>query len=283
MLANTDALRRQGPRGRRGIAQAANSKPPRKIGRHLKLLDCLTCDKCVPVCPNDANFTFPHPGRATYPVVHLHAPGRRLGTLREAACFASREKHQIGDVPRLLQRVRQLRRVLSRGRRPVRREAALLRVRGRLARRRRRPTASTSRRPPPDVRVLARIDGSRVRGGRRRRTRALPGPGFRGRRSTVGAPEAHARRARRTKAPCSTCRSFQLIRWLAEAVLAPSAVNYVKPCLAGAPARAAATSRGGRPGHRQWNRAPCLLPATTRHMIDGRAFADLLVPTGSSR
>ncbi len=30
---------------------------PRKIGRHLKLFDCVTCDICVPVCPNDANFT----------------------------------------------------------------------------------------------------------------------------------------------------------------------------------------------------------------------------------
>ncbi len=31
--------------------------PPRKIGSHLELFDCVTCDKCVPVCPNDANFT----------------------------------------------------------------------------------------------------------------------------------------------------------------------------------------------------------------------------------
>ena len=35
-----------------------NATGPRKIGRHLKLFDCLTCDICVPVCPNDANFTF---------------------------------------------------------------------------------------------------------------------------------------------------------------------------------------------------------------------------------
>ncbi|MDH3746297.1 MAG: glutamate synthase [Acidobacteriota bacterium] len=30
---------------------------PKKIGRHLELFDCVTCDICVPVCPNDANFT----------------------------------------------------------------------------------------------------------------------------------------------------------------------------------------------------------------------------------
>jgi len=33
-------------------------RPPRRIGRHLALFDCLNCDKCVPACPNDANFVF---------------------------------------------------------------------------------------------------------------------------------------------------------------------------------------------------------------------------------
>ena len=33
-----------------------NSTPPRKVGTMLELFDCLTCDKCIPVCPNDANF-----------------------------------------------------------------------------------------------------------------------------------------------------------------------------------------------------------------------------------
>ncbi len=33
-----------------------NSNPPRKVGTTLELFDCLTCDKCIPVCPNDANF-----------------------------------------------------------------------------------------------------------------------------------------------------------------------------------------------------------------------------------
>ena len=39
-------------------ASAANSKSPNKVGTKLWLFDCLTCDKCVPVCPNDANFAF---------------------------------------------------------------------------------------------------------------------------------------------------------------------------------------------------------------------------------
>jgi len=35
-----------------------NGKPPRKLGTHLHLFDCINCDKCVPVCPQSANFTF---------------------------------------------------------------------------------------------------------------------------------------------------------------------------------------------------------------------------------
>jgi putative selenate reductase len=35
---------------------AKNSKPPKKIGSMLSLFDCISCDKCIPVCPNDANF-----------------------------------------------------------------------------------------------------------------------------------------------------------------------------------------------------------------------------------
>ena len=42
---------------------AKNSKPPRKIGSHLKLFDCINCDKCMPVCPNDANFVYETPPR----------------------------------------------------------------------------------------------------------------------------------------------------------------------------------------------------------------------------
>ena len=40
---------------------AENAMPPRKIGSQLVLFDCLTCDKCIPICPNDANFTFAIP------------------------------------------------------------------------------------------------------------------------------------------------------------------------------------------------------------------------------
>jgi putative selenate reductase len=35
-----------------------NKGVPRKIGSKLWLYDCIACDKCVPVCPNDANFVY---------------------------------------------------------------------------------------------------------------------------------------------------------------------------------------------------------------------------------
>jgi len=35
-----------------------NSAAPKKIGSALYLLDCIACGKCVPVCPNDANFSY---------------------------------------------------------------------------------------------------------------------------------------------------------------------------------------------------------------------------------
>jgi putative selenate reductase len=33
-------------------------RSPRRIGRHLARFDCINCDKCLPVCPNDANFVY---------------------------------------------------------------------------------------------------------------------------------------------------------------------------------------------------------------------------------
>lgn len=40
---------------------AANRKVPTRIDSHLTTFDCITCDKCLPVCPNAANFTYPTP------------------------------------------------------------------------------------------------------------------------------------------------------------------------------------------------------------------------------
>jgi putative selenate reductase len=40
-------------------AAPRNSARTKKVGSKLELFDCLTCDKCIPVCPNDANFSLP--------------------------------------------------------------------------------------------------------------------------------------------------------------------------------------------------------------------------------
>lgn len=39
----------------------ANRTVPKRINSHLVIFDCITCDKCIPVCPNAANFTYPTP------------------------------------------------------------------------------------------------------------------------------------------------------------------------------------------------------------------------------
>lgn len=75
--------------------RAKNAKAPKKVGSHLVLLDCLTCDKCVPVCPNAANFTFPVPPGT-------HKPGRVRWAhgafeLLEGDELIVDKKHQIGN------------------------------------------------------------------------------------------------------------------------------------------------------------------------------------------
>ncbi len=77
VVRNTEAYV-EGLAGDPRYADARNRTPPRKIGRRLRLFDCLTCDKCIPVCPNDANFTFAmEPG-----------PGLPLAEERQIANFA---------------------------------------------------------------------------------------------------------------------------------------------------------------------------------------------------
>jgi putative selenate reductase len=55
MLANARALADKALTSPRYRAPQ-NRKPPRKLGTHLWLWDCLSCSKCIPACPNDAVF-----------------------------------------------------------------------------------------------------------------------------------------------------------------------------------------------------------------------------------
>jgi putative selenate reductase len=74
---------------------AQNSKEPRKINSHLFVFDCLSCDKCVPVCPNDANFIFEvEPARFQYRDYRL-SRGALLPD--EVHWFSIEQAHQLAN------------------------------------------------------------------------------------------------------------------------------------------------------------------------------------------
>ena len=72
---------------------AQNAKPPKKVGTRLELFDCVSCDKCVPVCPNHANFRYTLP-KTTLPVVKLVRERDGSWTRRELAPLVIEEQHQ---------------------------------------------------------------------------------------------------------------------------------------------------------------------------------------------
>lgn len=72
-----------------------NSKPPKKMGTMLELFNCITCDKCVPVCPNDANFTITLPPRDVPVEVLLPKDGGF--EVRAGEPIVLDKKHQIAN------------------------------------------------------------------------------------------------------------------------------------------------------------------------------------------
>lgn len=77
-------------------ASVSNTRSPKKVGTTLVLFDCLTCDKCIPVCPNHANFTYVLP-KATLPVVKLRHAADGTFTTHEAPPLEIAKKHQIAN------------------------------------------------------------------------------------------------------------------------------------------------------------------------------------------
>ncbi len=77
-------------------AAAAHARPPKKVGSDLHLLDCLTCDKCVPVCPNDANFTYDLP-QVELPVVRLSRGADGALAARTDGAIRVEKRHQIAN------------------------------------------------------------------------------------------------------------------------------------------------------------------------------------------
>jgi putative selenate reductase len=74
-----------------------NRTVPKKINSHLVLFDCVTCDKCIPVCPNDANFAYPVEAiDFTYRDVEVHADGS-VAEVGEPKQFQLEKTEQIAN------------------------------------------------------------------------------------------------------------------------------------------------------------------------------------------
>jgi len=73
--------------------RGSNSTGPRKIGSKLALFDCINCDKCIPVCPNDAMFSYEtRPAEIAYRDLVVSGGAVREGA---AGVFRAREAHQL--------------------------------------------------------------------------------------------------------------------------------------------------------------------------------------------
>jgi len=73
----------------------ANRTVPRKIGSHLVVFDCINCDKCIPVCPNDAMFSYEvAPFRTAYE--HFVARGGGIARI-PAGVFEITKAHQLAN------------------------------------------------------------------------------------------------------------------------------------------------------------------------------------------
>jgi len=79
-------------------AAAQNSAVPRRLGTKLWFFDCVSCDKCIPVCPNDANFSIevPDPLSAEIALPDLVVRGGRAVEEGQRV-FKLKDKHQLAN------------------------------------------------------------------------------------------------------------------------------------------------------------------------------------------
>jgi putative selenate reductase len=75
---------------------AKNAAVPRKIGSQLVLFDCISCDKCVPVCPNDANFVYQVEASSSFTETATVGADGSLER-RTSEPFVIERAHQIGN------------------------------------------------------------------------------------------------------------------------------------------------------------------------------------------
>lgn len=76
--------------------KAKNSLVPKRIGTRLWLFDCISCDKCIPVCPNNANFYYHVPKQE---IPYRNYEWSEDGTWRavDGETFAIKKPHQIAN------------------------------------------------------------------------------------------------------------------------------------------------------------------------------------------
>ena len=75
--------------------KAKQGSPPKKTTTKLTLFDCITCDKCLPVCPNNANFAFGKP--TTLQDTFIAIKNQDHWTFQTQKTFQITKKHQIGN------------------------------------------------------------------------------------------------------------------------------------------------------------------------------------------
>jgi putative selenate reductase len=76
-------------------ASPKNNKIPRRTGAHLALFDCIACDKCVAVCPNDANFAV-EIDEGSFDAPELVVRGGQV-VVEPAPTFAVKRKRQFAN------------------------------------------------------------------------------------------------------------------------------------------------------------------------------------------
>jgi putative selenate reductase len=75
--------------------KSQNSRLPKSVDRKLELFDCITCDICIPVCPNAANFTL-HP--TAKEIRRVKARRRTEGwNWEDEGAIALTRRHQIAN------------------------------------------------------------------------------------------------------------------------------------------------------------------------------------------
>jgi len=79
-------------------AAAQNSAAPRRLGSKLWFFDCVSCDKCIPVCPNDANFSIEVPESLAAEIALPDLVVRGGQAVEEGRrVFTLKDKHQLAN------------------------------------------------------------------------------------------------------------------------------------------------------------------------------------------